>query len=860
MKCIESKKKSKSKILLVIAGLLVVFGSITGVTVGLLHSKKEQNKDFIDLNKDISEKERFLDILYIENKEEILKHINKILIPKKSNIDIKPEHVTMVFNKNSASATVIANNSDDVKGEVELKFYKPDIAFLVKNEDKDLGLFIVVNEQNIIDEIIRRNILQNNKFDQNFNFEKFNKDFDININQQSRTIVVKAKSDSTHYTGEVEFKYQSPFSSLDQVITTVDRLENNSNDTILNRFLELNRNLFNQENTKITKEQLKVEVSGNTAKIILTGNKNYQGEIQVNLEFKTDISNLELNSNAGVFDSVEKNVIIDSFISNNREKLQGLTTQDFELVGDIQNTSLTVKVKDNNPKFKGQIVITFSIKDDFNKIGNIVKEINNLNSNDQETVLNRFVELNSDILNSHKITREQLTVSVSDNVATIRVVGNDKYQGTINVNLRLFPITSTYLGVLDKDDQSSVLDALNKLNKSNLSLNDLNIEIRENTATITGKENKKFIGTIKVEFGLKAIYSSNNHRLTRIGFFKNKSGKWQIEKAHSSVNKIPPNLPTFITSLRSAFSGNNNTTISGLENWDTSNVTDMSFMFNNAHNFNQPLGDKFDTSKVTDMSCMFQQARSFNQTLGDKFDTSKVTDMSWMFNKAHNFNQPLGDKFDTSKVTDMSCMFQQARSFNQTLGDKFDTSKVTDMSWMFNKAHNFNQHLGDKFDTSNVTDMSFMFNHARSFNQSLGDKFDTSKVTRMNSMFQEARSFNQHLGDKFDTSNVTDMSYMFNKAHNFNQPLGNKFDTSKVTNMRTMFQEARSFNQPLNFNTSNVTDMSYMFFGATSFNQDISNWNVVKIISREKCLFFNFNTHAQFRGDKLPEVIRKLLN
>ncbi|EOA07370.1 Hypothetical protein, predicted transmembrane protein, DUF285 family [Mycoplasma yeatsii 13926] len=836
MKKVESKKKSKSKILLVIAGLLVVFSSITGVTIGLLHSKKEQNKDFIDLSRDISENERFLDILYIENKEEILKHINKILIAKKPNIDIKLEHVTMVFNKNSASVTVVANNAGDVKGEVEMKFYKPDIASLVKNENKDLGLFIVANQQNIIDEIIRRNILQNNKFDQNFNFEKFNKDFDININQQSRTIVVKAKSDSTHYTGEIEFKYQVPFSSLDQVITTVDRLENNSNDTILNRFLELNRNLFNQENVIITKDQLKVEVNTNTAKIILTGNKNYQGEIQVNLEFKTDISNLELNTNAGVFDSADKNIIIDSFISNNREKLQGLTTQDFELVGDIQDTSLTVKVKNNNSRFKGQVVITFSIKDDFNKIKDIVKEINNLNNNDQETVLNRFVELNSDILNSHKITREQLTVSVRDNIGTITVINHPNYQGSIQVNLKSsLKVAKSYLGVLDSDDQQSILRTLNNQNNWSFSLNDLNIEVNGKDVIITGKENKnkKFIGTINVEFGLKASYTTDDKELKRIGFFKNESGKWQIERVRSSVNKIPPNLPRFITSLQKAFSDNNNMTISGLENWDTSNVTDMSQMFRGALYFNQPLGDKFDTSKVINMNSMFERARSFNQPLGDKFDTSNVTNMNSMFSSATYFNQSLGDKFDTSNVTDMSQMFSRASDFNQPLGDKFDTSNVTNMSSMFSEASNFNQPLGDKFDTSNVTDMSQMF---------------------------QKTSFNQPLGDKFDTSNVTDMSSMFSKASNFNQPLGDKFDTSNVTRMTAMFQGAWSFNQPIgNWDVSKVTDMSFMFNGASNFNQDISNWNIT-ITDLEFLFYFMDGSKINSLRDKLPEVIRKLLN
>ena len=48
-----------------------------------------------------------------------------------------------------------------------------------------------------------------------------------------------------------------------------------------------------------------------------------------------------------------------------------------------------------------------------------------------------------------------------------------------------------------------------------------------------------------------------------------------------------------------------------------------------------------------------QYASAFDQPLN--FDTSKVTTMYQMFNNARAFNQPLS--FDTSSVTDMSSMF-----------------------------------------------------------------------------------------------------------------------------------------------------------------------------------------------------------
>jgi len=48
----------------------------------------------------------------------------------------------------------------------------------------------------------------------------------------------------------------------------------------------------------------------------------------------------------------------------------------------------------------------------------------------------------------------------------------------------------------------------------------------------------------------------------------------------------------------------------------------------------------WDTSQVTDMAYMFTDASAFNQAVGS-WDTSKVTDMAYMFNGASAFNQDL---------------------------------------------------------------------------------------------------------------------------------------------------------------------------------------------------------------------------
>jgi hypothetical protein len=87
--------------------------------------------------------------------------------------------------------------------------------------------------------------------------------------------------------------------------------------------------------------------------------------------------------------------------------------------------------------------------------------------------------------------------------------------------------------------------------------------------------------------------------------------------------------------------------------WNTSLVTDMSYMFGSAFSFNQPI-EKWRVRNVTNMSKMFRGAYIFNQPIG-KWKVSNVKDMSNMFNRAFSLKQPIGN-WDLS-ITDMSSMF-----------------------------------------------------------------------------------------------------------------------------------------------------------------------------------------------------------
>jgi surface protein len=141
---------------------------------------------------------------------------------------------------------------------------------------------------------------------------------------------------------------------------------------------------------------------------------------------------------------------------------------------------------------------------------------------------------------------------------------------------------------------------------------------------------------------------------------------------------------TGTTSLYSAFeSCLSLSSVPNMNNWNTSKVTDMNDMFNEATSFNQNI-NSWDTSSVIYMAAMFYAATSFNQPLNN-WDTSSVTNMYGMFNGALFFNQPLNN-WNTSSVIHMEEMFLGAVNFNQNVS-MWDIHNVINMTDMFDNSH-----------------------------------------------------------------------------------------------------------------------------------------------------------------------------
>ena len=262
-----------------------------------------------------------------------------------------------------------------------------------------------------------------------------------------------------------------------------------------------------------------------------------------------------------------------------------------------------------------------------------------------------------------------------------------------------------------------------------------------------------------------------------------------------------------------------------LANLDTTNVTNMSFMFEDYQGTSLDFSN-FNTANVTDMSGMFADYQG-PQLDFSNLNTANVTDMSSMF---AGYQGPQLDfsNLNTSNVTDMSGMFAGYQG-PQLDFSHLNTANVTNMSGMFSG------HQGSKLDfshlnTNHVTDMSEMFANYQGPQLDFSH-FNTTNVTDMHNMFDSYQGNNLNLSN-FNTSHVTNMYEMFYLCQNLTTLNVSQFDTSNVINMHGMFEFCESLTRLdlSNWKNTNVTDMGEMFRNCYQLNHlNLTNFQTVKV-------------------------------
>ena len=255
--------------------------------------------------------------------------------------------------------------------------------------------------------------------------------------------------------------------------------------------------------------------------------------------------------------------------------------------------------------------------------------------------------------------------------------------------------------------------------------------------------------------------------------------------------------------------------ISGLENWDSSNVINMhALLIDSTISLTNldPLA-KWDTSNVENMQTIF----STNPSTFQAGYSSSLSDITALAN------------WDTSNVTNM----QQVLSLSTSLTDIsalsfWDTSKVTNMAWMLSNLPITNVDALSNWDVSNVETMQAMFSTDTSLHDDYGLRsqledisglanWNTGNVTNMSAMFGYTSITNLNSLSSWDVSNVSEMKKMFLQTTNLRDVSGIKnWDVTGVT-------------ATAGSSSSSSNNFYYMFKGSTAtpepFTLRAGTWN-----------------------------------
>ena len=354
------------------------------------------------------------------------------------------------------------------------------------------------------------------------------------------------------------------------------------------------------------------------------------------------------------------------------------------------------------------------------------------------------------------------------------------------------------------------------------------------------KDNKKD-SNLKIRLLGKKFVEKNKTNCSLIinGEIEELKEEYQLPDKDTKLNVILLKENDIITNMSYMFYDCENLlSISDESKWKTNKITDLSYMFYNCVSLEKltKVLENLDTSNVENMTYMFSGCKLLSELNVINWKTDNLEDMGYLFNGCENLENIYGiSEWDTSKVENMCYLFSDCKKL-QELKEifKWNTSKVKDMSNMFNNCNSLkllSNNAGETWDTKNVTNMGYMFNGCKSLKQfpkyifKKGEnKWNTSKVQYMSYMFGDCESLEELPNDDIES-----------------------WDTQDVLKMNNMFEKCSSLKKLPNvikWNISKLDDIYEMIEGCDSIKDkdlpDFSKWKDKKIVYKSGKRFEKF--------------------
>jgi surface protein len=444
------------------------------------------------------------------------------------------------------------------------------------------------------------------------------------------------------------------------------------------------------------------------------------------------------------------------------------------------------------------------------------------------------------------------------------------------------------------------LDKLPIVNEISFVVLNANIEtVLPNTTKVTVSfEYKTITGNDGLTFkNVQSYYGSNNVTIIKFGDIPLSRVGQQFKKlTNLIITATDDPLILSNTSFYEMFCECTNFN-SNINNWDTTNVINMTSTFVDAKNFNMPLNN-WKTTNVTSMLYMFFTASKFDQDISN-WDVSNVTNMDYMFFRASAFNNKRNPLNWTCNINLSADGFGNSSKLYENSGTGYNinpgnavrnngissiqtpiyTLNYTPIPTIGEFIYTFNTRNLGAFDLTKLPIIDF--NSFNILNATVEDistlvKKVTISFKYISILGEDGLSFARVNSYYINSSNITILKFggialsrvgrqfyglqnlvisatdyptilpstsfreIFAGCYNFNSNISG-WNVSNVYDMAFMFHIGQKFNQNISgWDVSNVTNMSYMFSSAFEFNQDISGWDVSNVTNMQSTFGFAY--------------------
>lgn len=305
------------------------------------------------------------------------------------------------------------------------------------------------------------------------------------------------------------------------------------------------------------------------------------------------------------------------------------------------------------------------------------------------------------------------------------------------------------------------------------------------------------------------------------------------------------------------FAGLTNCTDIDVSNLNVDAASSLQAMFAEDINLQKITGlDKFNTSNVTDMYGVFQNCQRLTDDIISgvaKWNTSKVTNMSLMFYKCTTLTSiPVSD-WNTSSVTSFFGTFDNCPDLKTLDVSKWDVSKCGNFGYMFLNDGSLKALNVSSWNTKSANSLTSMFAKCTSLINLDVSNWNTANVTSMYGTFSECKSLPALKVDDWNTSKVTSMAYIFSACSSLKLLNLSKWDVSSTSTFSNAFSSCTALEDldVSGWNTANATNMNGIFANDSTLKKlDLSLWSTQGISGNDSS-----NTNNIFSGDsKLSEL------